>query len=268
MDQTQVAQIIQRLAAGEQIPGWSYHPEQTTLHGDSQYAHTEPTSAFFNGQGYYADGNPMRNQTLDLGEVAKLAAIMGTAYLGGTALAGSGSAGSSLGSLGNVTQVGTPLAELGAAGVPTAEVGLPGLLAPEATAGSAFTPSMNYGPGMTGAQTSVYDAVVGATGSPGLANTAANVTGPLSSAAEWMKANPTAGRLLMSGASGLLSASGGSSGGSSGGYKDSGYRPTITRGGWQPSVTPRSMALTPTSINLPTTGQPNSGLWRYGLLGG
>lgn len=245
MDQTQVAQIIQRLAAGEQIPGWSYHPEQTTLHGDSQYAHTEPTSAFFNGQGYYADGNPMRNQTLDLGEVAKLAAIMGTAYLGGTALAGSGSA----------------------AAAPAAEVGTSGLLAPEATVGSAFTPSMNYGPGMTGAQTSVYDAVVGATGSPGLANTAANVTGPLSSAAEWMKANPTAGRLLMSGVSGLLSASGGSSGGS-GGYKDSGYRPTITRGGWQPSVTPRSMALTPTSINLPTTGQPNSGLWRYGLLGG
>lgn len=268
MDQTQVAQIIQRLAAGEQIPGWSYHPEQTNLYGDSQYAQTEPTSAFYNGQGYWADGNPMRNQTLDLGDVAKLAAIMGTAYLGGTALAGSGStAGSSLANVGNVTQVGTPLAELGAAGVPTAEVGLPGLLAPEATAGSAFTPSMNYGPGMTGAQTSAYDAVIGATGSPTAANVASNAIGPLSKAAEWMKTNPTAGRLLMSGVSGLLSASGGSSGGS-GGYKDSGYRPTITRGNWQPSVTPRSMAMTPTSINLPTTGTAGSGLWRYGLLGG
>ncbi len=93
MDPTQVAQIINRLAAGEQIPGWSYHPEQTTLHGESQYAQTEPTSAFYNGQGYWASGQPMRNQTLDLKEVAKLAAIMGGAYLGGNALAGMGGGG-------------------------------------------------------------------------------------------------------------------------------------------------------------------------------
>lgn len=93
MDPTQVAQIIKRLAAGEKIPGWSYHPEQTTLHGESQYAQTEPTSAFYNGQGYWASGEPMRNQTLDLKEVAKLAAIMGTAYLGGNALAGMGGGG-------------------------------------------------------------------------------------------------------------------------------------------------------------------------------
>lgn len=93
MDPTQVAQIINRLAAGEQIPGWSYHPEQTRTFGEAETAYTEPTSAFYNGQGYWASGQPMRNQTLDLKEVAKLAAIMGGAYLGGNALAGMGGGG-------------------------------------------------------------------------------------------------------------------------------------------------------------------------------
>jgi len=90
-----IADIINRLAAGEQIPGWSYHPEQTAMYGESQTPYTEPTSAFYNGQGYWASGDPMRNQTLDLKEVAKLAAIMGGAYLGGNALAGMGGGGAS-----------------------------------------------------------------------------------------------------------------------------------------------------------------------------
>ena len=95
MNQAEVAAIINRLAAGEQIPGWSYHPEQTAMYGESQTPYTEPTSAFYNGQGYWASGDPMRNQTLDLKEVAKLAAIMGGAYLGGNALAGLGGGGAS-----------------------------------------------------------------------------------------------------------------------------------------------------------------------------
>jgi hypothetical protein len=234
MDQTQVAQIIQRLAAGEQIPGWSYHPEQTTLHGDSQYAHTEPTSAFFNGQGYWADGDPMRNQTLDLKEVAKLAAIMGTAYLGGTALAGSGSAAGSSGLLS--PDLGSTIAASASDAVPSTLMGSGGM-----------------------------DAAVAASASGSSGSSLGNMA---SNAMNWMKANPTAGRLLMSGASGLLSASGGSSGGSSGGYRDSGYRPTITRGNWNPNPQARQMQPQPTLLNLPTTGNANSGLWRYGLLGG
>jgi hypothetical protein len=240
------------------------------------------------------DGQPIEgtrvNYTNDsLGDVfkdvAKLAAIMGTAYLGGTALAGmgggtaagtaagtAGTSGSTLGSLGTVTQLGTPMAEAAAMGssIPVANLtaGLPTLAAPSLLApqAAAFSPSMNYGPGMTGAQTSVYDSVIGATGSPTAANVASEALGPLSQAADWMKANPTAGRLLMSGATSLLSASdGGSSGG---GYKDSGYRPTITRGGWSPNVQARQMPTQSVGLlNRPTTGQPMSGLWRYGLLG-
>lgn len=88
---------------------------------------------------------------------------------------------------------------------------------------------------------------------------------------EWLRDNPLAGRALMSAGGALLNTIGGpsSSGGSS--YRDDGYRPTISRGGWQPRIA-ATQVPTPQRppmglISLPTTGQANDGLWRYGLLG-
>jgi hypothetical protein len=95
-------------------------------------------------------------------------------------------------------------------------------------------------------------------------------TTPLDSLKAWATANPQMARMLFSGAGALLSATGGSGSSGGGGYVDSGYRPTISRGGFDPSPQARQMAPQPTGLlTTPTTGQPNSGLWRYsGLLGG
>ena len=126
-----------------------------------------------------------------------------------------------------------------------------------------------YGPGMTGAQTSAYDATLGATGSKTLADAASSVVGAGSTAADWIKANPTLAKMLFSGAGALLSATGGGGGNGNGGYVDSGYRPTISRGGFNAQPQARQMAPQPTmGLLTHTTGQPMSGLWRYGLLGG
>jgi hypothetical protein len=90
------------------------------------------------------------------------------------------------------------------------------------------------------------------------------------SIADWMKENPTQSKALVA----MLGAAGATAGGSSsggGGYVDSGYRPTITRGNWSASVKPNTQPRTPATqmglLNVPTTGQQNDGLWRYGLLG-
>jgi len=94
-----IADIIARLKAGEQIPGWTYSPATSGLYGESQVEQREPATAFYNGQAYFADdsvapiGTPFRNQTLNLKDVAKLGAIMGTAAFGGSLLAGGGGAG-------------------------------------------------------------------------------------------------------------------------------------------------------------------------------
>lgn len=68
----------------------------------------------------------------------------------------------------------------------------------------------------------------------------------------------------------LLSAAGGPSSSSPGGYVDSGYRPTISREGWNPAPQARQMAAQPTGLLMsPGKGEANSGLWRYaGLLDG
>ena len=85
------------------------------------------------------------------------------------------------------------------------------------------------------------------------------------------KSNPELAKLAFMGLGAAAGGSGGSSGG--GGYVDSGYRPNVTRGGFLSTATPT--LGTPTSvaprglINIPSTaGYANSGLWRYGLLGG
>lgn len=92
----------------------------------------------------------------------------------------------------------------------------------------------------------------------------------ITNAAQWLKDNPMMGKLLFSGAGALLSASG--SKGGSGGYVDSGYRPTVSRDGWSANPQAKTQAqgllasFQPQA--LPKTGNANSGLWRYGLLGG
>lgn len=345
--QLERAAIIRRLAAGEQIPGWEWFPEQTRyIAGDSEITELVPASAFYQGQEYTPAGFAVQNQSLGdvIKEAAPLAAVMGTAYLGGTALAGAGggtAAGTAaaaapvtdaataafleanMGTLAPtvssgfapITQVG--LAELGAVGLPAAEIGLPSLLAPEViaptvlpeVAGSGLLASAMQTIPVTGAKLTAAapwwaPVATAATALP-IINSLTSPSAPAPSDAPysnegrtpseprgnmggegtpevptvnveptpwdqfkaWATANPEMARMAFSAAGGLLSASGGSSGGS-GGYRDSGYRPTVSRGGWQPSVTQRTMPTTPLSLNLPTTGQPNSGLWRYGLLGG
>lgn len=95
-------------------------------------------------------------------------------------------------------------------------------------------------------------------------------TGPLDGLKAWATANPEIAKLLFSGAGALLNTAGGGGGSGGGGYVDSGYRPTISRGGFNAAPQARQMAPQPTMglLNTPTTGQPMSGLWRYGLLGG
>lgn len=84
-------------------------------------------------------------------------------------------------------------------------------------------------------------------------------------------ANALTVRAAMAAGGALLNTVGGSiSGGSS--YKDDGYRPTISRGGFQasipaPGAAPGGPGMAPggfgSGISLPTTGQANDGLWRY-----
>lgn len=181
------------------------------------------------------------------------------------------------------TALATPLAELGTVGGLSTEAisTLPSMAAPTTAASTApyvmssadkaaMLSGEAYGPGMSGLQTSAYDTALGATGSKTLADLAANAAGAGSTAANWLKDNPTLGKLLFSGAGALLSATGGGGGSGGGGYVDSGYRPTINRGGFNAAPQARQMAPQPTMglLNTPTTGQPMSGLWRYGLLGG
>jgi hypothetical protein len=145
-----------------------------------------------------------------------------------------------------------------------------------------YSAAGNYGPGMTGAQTSAYDGVLGLTGSPGAANVAGNLAGipsglldmlppGVTDAAggiwEWIKKNP---RIVGALAGGLLGGSEG--GGDSGPAPYTGPMPTITRGGWQadargsykPMAQPNYGLLSPQ-----VRPGANSGIGRYsGLLGG
>lgn len=114
----------------------------------------------------------------------------------------------------------------------------------------------------------------GAGGSPANASGAADWLESLKSyggtAADWLKANPQAGKTLAGLLGGAAGVSVGGSGG--GGYVDSGYRPTISRGGFMTSVAPQAQPAQPKPsglLNMPQgQGYANSGLWRYGLLGG
>jgi hypothetical protein len=97
-------------------------------------------------------------------------------------------------------------------------VGTAGYGASSAGAGNALGLGAG-GLGMTGAQTSAYDSLIRATGSPGLANAGSNVLGSdlgraTTGITSWLRDNPTLGRLLFSAGSGLLGGVGGSGGGS------------------------------------------------------
>jgi hypothetical protein len=125
-------------------------------------------------------------------------------------------------SLPSLAQVGGGAGLLGAATNPAlieSAVGTAGYGASSAGAGNALGIGAG-GLGMTGAQTSAYDALIGATGSPGLANAGSNLVGSdlgraTTGITSWLRDNPTLGRLLFSAGSGLLSGVGGSSGGGS-----------------------------------------------------
>ena len=123
--QIERAALIKRLAAGEQIPGWEWSPAHTRyIGGDSELYEDVPASAVYQGREYRPGGFEVANQTLDLKELAKLAAIMGTAYLGGLGLEGAlgggsaaaGSAGAGAGGAGTAGAGGAGAAGAGGAG--------------------------------------------------------------------------------------------------------------------------------------------------------
>lgn len=92
---------------------------------------------------------------------------------------------------------------------------------------------------------------------PGAALPAASAA---SSVADWLKGNGSWLAPLIGAGVGLL----GGEPKSSGGYTDSGYRPTINRGGWSPSAT-KAPTVTPNIglLDIPKNGVENSGLWRF-----
>jgi hypothetical protein len=135
--------------------------------------------------------------TLAVPEIATLASTLGADYGVGQLLASAGTAlgGAGLGSLAGVESMAaleplTGVGSLGVEAIPTLSSTLGadfGVAELTKLAGSALAPaggssaaknamygSEGYGPGMTGAQTSAYDSVLGATGSKTLADLAAN----------------------------------------------------------------------------------------------
>lgn len=159
------------------------------------------------------------------------------------------------------TTLAAPLAELGSVGglSETAVSTLPAMAAPTTAASTlASSPIGSLTDGITAESVANAEAAL------------PKPLGPLDSFKTWATANPQLAKLLFSGAGALLSATGGGGNSGGGGYVDSGYRPTISRGGFNAAPQARQMAPQPTTglLNTPTTGQPMSGLWRYGLLGG
>lgn len=145
----------------------------------------------------------------------------------------------------------------------------PSLLAPAlgagaVAAGAALTPSTPTAPSPQGSLTENITPKAVEAAEAGLPS---NST--MDQLKTWAAANPQLAKMAFSGATSLLSTAGGGGGGG-GGYKDSGYRPTITRGGWQARATPgvpTGLLNNMRPVNLPGQGQANDGLWRYGLLG-
>jgi hypothetical protein len=200
---------------------------------------------------------PAGGQALSAGGYGALADMGGSEALTGGLLGGG--------------QFAAPAGVAGAAAVPATSGTFSGF------GGEAFTP----GGGLTGAFSS--EAPVGSMasqfgGDAGLLNPLmSSGTAPLTLAdalkkggsglAEWAKANPD--KAIQAGAlvSGLIKDKLNPQDGSS--Y--TGAMPTISRGGWSATASPTYMpnqAQKTGLLSLPTTGNVNSGLWRYaGLLG-
>ena len=169
----------------------------------------------------------------------------------------------------------TVLTGVGAATAPELAA-VPSIAAPAEAAPVVFHAADNYGSGITGAQTSAYDSVIGATGSPAAANAASTSAGAWDSlknfggsVSSWVAQNPGLAKLIFTGGGALLGGlSGGGSSGSGGGYQYTGAIPNVSSAGFKASVTPTLRAVP--QFGLLTSGdkQANSGAWRFGLLGG
>jgi len=198
----------------------------------------------------------------------------------GGAFSGAPEAGASSGGATSFVDPSSPAYGFGAE--PTLQTGFEGLYADPAIAGEAAG-GFGVGPydfgqtSLTGTGPSFGDVASGVNAASNVADgtkTTPETTTPGKSFMDdplaWLKANPEIGKLLFAGLGAGLTQAGGSTG-NTGGYQDSGYRPTISRGGWQPSVQPEARSLLTPQVNLPTgKGLPYAGLWRYqdGLLGG
>ena len=175
----------------------------------------------------------------------------------------------------------------GAAGVAGGASGSAGAsgIEPISTAQTTI-PEVAAGPGAGGGGITAGDVATGATTANTVGenygdNSSSNPQGPGTTGGagggfgdlqQWMRDNPNAGRAIAGLLGGALTQTGGGSGGGGGGYQDSGYRPTITRGGWSPSVQARTSQAPMLGMGpglLGSMGGQNDGLWRYrGLLGG
>lgn len=234
-------------------------------------------------------GDPTFNRD-DPNGVLKMAALAAAGYFGGSALAGAGGAAATTGGMSAAEQA----AFMAANGMTDAEIaaamgtagsnaaGLTGVSGGMSAAG-ALTPMdagieslkvtvpetmTNTALGTTNALSPELQAIAAGGSMAGgtvpagygtYTGAASGAGGLLGDAAQWAAQNP---KLIGAVAGGLMGAGGGSSGGSSGGGA-SGPAPTISRGQWSASATPTYMQVPTFGGQLPTTGNANSGLWRY-----
>lgn len=190
--------------------------------------------------------------------------------IGGSMATGTGSA------LSPSVQLGTPNYSLTTADPITTPNG-EGLSTGPVNGGTGSGLSATPGSGLTLADPGAANGLLGgAPSAPSIEGMIEQARAAGKSVQDWMRENPLYARAAMMAGGALLNTVGGESksGGSS--YKDDGYRPTISRGGFQASIPAQGspsggsgMALRGHQglISLPTTGQANDGLWRYGLLG-
>lgn len=177
---------------------------------------------------------------------AQIAAAMGTAGSNAAGLTGVGAGSAAAGSL-------APLAGTEGMGVTVPETYAGSATLAESGALSPELQAIAAGGSMAGGTVPAgYGTYTGATTGAG---------GLLSDAASWAAQNP---KLVGAVVGGLAGSGGGGSSGGSGGGGSSGPAPTITRGQWSPSATPQYMQAPNFNWQAPTTGNANSGLWRFG----
>lgn len=235
------------------------------------YGLMEGAGLFGGGSAAEAGGSALANmpQATNLAaELAGTAAIPGLseAAIGVLPSLGAGSGLSALASMGPATSFAAELA--GTAAIPglseSAIASLPAMNLPFNAATSALAnmpQATDLKPELTG--TAPVDGLTTPNLSDKLPSLIPSGGGSTSTLPGWLKDNGKWLAPLLGAGVGLL----GGEQKSGGGYVDSGYRPTITRGGWSPSAAkPSSVTPNIGLLNLPTTGVQNAGLWRF--LGG